>query len=395
LEEEVGIAQSVDNVSDFKQEELFVGLDSGGIFDMDNKSKTGTQQTEQVLRKPGELVRIPIERLDELVNLVSELVVNSSAFEQHFSRFVQELAELSSSLDRLRRVTSILKTQYEAIMLGGKLPPVYETGKFEAVEMQALNQQTHEFDELEFDRYTEFHQHARELSESTSDIRAVGSQMRDLTGDFYSYLNRQQRITSEVQDKFMRLQMVPLLATVATRLHRTVRVIASQQNKRVQLNIIGEDVELDKTVIEEMSDSLLHIIRNSVDHGVELPEHRKALNKNEVGTISLKAYYEGTQVVIQIGDDGAGLVPEVLRAAAVRGGFVSEADSLRLKKEDLYKLIFLPGFTSATEISEISGRGVGMDIVNNTVRKLKGTISVNSVPAKGVTFNIILPMNLL
>ena len=144
-----------------------------------------------------------------------------------------------------------------------------------------------------------------------------------------------------------------------------------------------------------MSDPLLHIIRNSVDHGVELPEHRKALNKNEVGTISLKAYYEGTQVVIQIGDDGAGLVPEVLRAAAVRGGFVSEADSLRLKKEDLYKLIFLPGFTSATEISEISGRGVGMDIVNDTVKKLKGTISVNSVPAKGVTFNIRLPMNLL
>ena len=392
---EVGIAQSVDNVSDFKQEELFVGLDSGGIFDMDNKSKTGTQQTEQVLRKPGDFVRIPIERLDELVNLVSELVVNRSAFEQHFSRFVQELAELSSSLDRLRRVTSILKTQYEAIMLGGKLPPVYETGKFEAVEIQALNQQTHEFDELEFDRYTEFHQHARELSESTSDIRAVGSQMRDLTGDFYSYLNRQQRITSEVQDKFMRLRMAPLLATLATRLHRIVRVTASQQNKRVQLNIIGEDVELDITVIEEMSDPLLHIIRNSVDHGVELPEHRKALNKNEVGTISLKAYYEGTQVVIQIGDDGAGLVPEVLRAAAVRGGFVSEADSLRLKKEDLYKLIFLPGFTSATEISEISGRGVGMDIVNDTVKKLKGTISVNSVPAKGVTFNIRLPMNLL
>ena len=279
-------------------------------------------------------------------------------------------------------------------MLGGKLPPVSETGMFEAVEIQALNQQTNEFDELELDRYTEFHQYTRELSESTSDIRAIGGQMTDLTGDFESYFNRQSRITSEVQDKLTRLRMVPL-ATVATRLHRAVRVTASQQNKRVQLNIIGEDVELDITVIEEMSDPLLHIIRNSVDHGVELPEHRKALNKNEVGTISLKAYYEGTQVVIQIGDDGAGLVPEVLRAAAVRGGFVSEADSLRLKKEDLYKLIFLPGFTSATEISEISGRGVGMDIVNYTVKKLKGTISVNSVPAKGVTFNIRLPMNLI
>ena len=172
-------------------------------------------------------------------------------------------------------------------------------------------------------------------------------------------------------------------------------VIDSQTKKKVQWSIPGEDVEMEISVIEEMSIPLHHIIRNSVDHGVELPEHRKALNKNEVGTISLRAYYEGTQVVIQIGDDGAGLVPEVLRTAAVRGGFVAEADSYRLSDEDLNKLIFLPGFTSATEISEISGRGVGMDIVNDTVNKLKGTITIDSVPAKGVTFNIRLPMNLI
>jgi len=301
----VDIAQSIDNVSDFKKEELFIGLHTGGTFDMDDKPKTGTLQTKQVLTRPGEFVRMPIERLDELLNLFSELVVNRSAFEQHFSRFVQELDELSSSLDRLGRVTSNLKTQYEAIMLGGgKLHPVYETGKSEAVDIQALNQQTHELDELEFDRYTEFHKHARELSESTSDIRAVGSQIRDLTGDFYSYLDRQECITSEVQDKLMRLRMVPL-ATLATRLHRTARVTASQQNKKVELLIQGEDVELDKTVLEEMSDPLLHIIKNSVDHGIELPELRKDLNKNEIGTIYLKAYYEGTQVVVQVGDDAS------------------------------------------------------------------------------------------
>lgn len=382
-----------DTPDQFIQDDVFLGLNTEEIFNVEEVQQEPHQRQEQAIRKPGDFVRIPMERLDELVNLVSELVVNRSTFEQHFGVFNQELDEMALSLDRLRRVTSNLETQYEVLTLGGGKLQMAAGDESNVSSLPVHTSQTHGFDELEFDRYTEFHQYTRELSESTSDIRAIGGQMAGLTGDFESYLNRQERITSEVQDKLMRLRMVPL-ATVATRLHRAVRVTASQQNKKVQLNIVGEDVELDKTVLEEMSDPLLHIIRNSVDHGIELAELRKALGKDEVGTITLKAYYEGTQVVIQIGDDGAGLVPEVLRTAAVRGGFISESDSHRISDEELFKLIFLPGFTSTTEISEISGRGVGMDIVGDTVTKLKGTVSIDSEASKGVTFTIRLPMTL-
>jgi chemosensory pili system protein ChpA (sensor histidine kinase/response regulator) len=211
----------------------------------------------------------------------------------------------------------------------------------------------HEFDELEFDRYTEFHLLSRELTETTNDIDAVGNELRDIIGDFDSYLDRQGRLTGGIQDKLMRLRMVPL-ATLVTRLHRTVRVTAAQQGKIVDFVIEGEDVELDNTVLEEMADPLLHILRNSVDHGIEPQYIRRVMGKPENGQIWLRAYYEGTQVVIQVRDDGAGLDPELLRSTAARGGFVSEADVMNLSDEELYSLVFLPGFSTAKEISEIS-----------------------------------------
>jgi chemosensory pili system protein ChpA (sensor histidine kinase/response regulator) len=384
--------EHIETTEGFKREDVFLGLDAKQIFELDQTPKDSLERPEQVIRKPGDFVRVPMERLDELVNLVSELVVNRSTFEQHFGVFNQELDELTPSLDRLRRVTSNLETQYEVLTLGSGKLQMEEGAEGNVTNFPVSTSKSHDFDELKFDRDTEFYKYTRELSESTSDIREFGSRMKDLVGDFDGYLDRQESTTSDMQDKLIRLRMVPL-ATVAMQLHRAVRVTASQQNKKVQLNIYGEEIELDKTVLEKMYDPFFHIIRNSVYHGIELPELRKALNKNEVGTIYLKAYYEGTQVVIQIGDDGAGLVPEVLRLAAVRGGFVSETDSHRLSDKDLYKLIFLPGFTSVSEMSEISGRGVGMDIVSGTVNRLKGTVTIDSIPTKGVTFTIRLPMS--
>jgi two-component system chemotaxis sensor kinase CheA len=188
--------------------------------------------------------------------------------------------------------------------------------------------------------------------------------------------------------------MVPL-ATLVTRLHRTVRVTAAQQGKIVDFVIEGEDVELDNTVLEEMADPLLHILRNSVDHGIEPQYIRRVMGKPENGQICLRAYYEGTQVVIQVRDDGAGLDPELLRSTAARGGFVSEAGVMNLSDEELYSLVFLPGFSTAKEISEISGRGVGMDIVKSTVHKMKGAVSVNSTRGKGTIFIVRLPITLI
>ncbi len=343
--------------------------------------------------KPGDFVRIPIERLDELVNLVSELVVNRSTFEQHFGRLIEEVDELRPSVDRMRRASSKMETQYEVINLGGGKFAGYGKVAVGIPGAQSMSSRMYEFDELEFDRYTEFHLLSRELAETTSDIGAVGNELRYIMGDFDSCLDRQGRLTSEIQDKLMRLRMVPL-ATLVTRLRRTVRVTAVQQGKTADFMIEGEDVELDKTVLEDIADPLLHILRNSVDHGIEPQDIRKVMGKPEKGQIWLRAYYEGTQVVIQAGDDGAGLDTELLRSAVLRGGFLPESDAMSLSQEELYSLIFLPGFSTAREVSEISGRGVGMDIVKSTVHKMKGTVSVNSTPGKGTTFTVRLPMTL-
>jgi chemosensory pili system protein ChpA (sensor histidine kinase/response regulator) len=345
-------------------------------------------------RKPTQVVRVPIERLDELVRLVSELVISRSTFEQRMSDFGRTADELRLSVDRLRRVSQTLETEYEVSALGGGVTLYPADARLPRTEPRPMFN-THGFDALEFDRYTEFHRLSRELTETTSDVNTIGNELITLIGDFDSILNRQGRLSSELQDKLMRTRMVPL-ATLATRLHRTVRVLAREQGKLVDLVLEGdaERIELDKTVLEEMADPLLHLLRNAVDHGIEPSALRQVTGKPERGTIRLRAFHEGNQVVIQVRDDGAGLEPQLLRAAAVSSGFVSSADAPQLSDEELQSLIFLPGFSTASEVSEVSGRGVGLDIVKTQVHKLKGSVAVASAPGQGTTFTIRLPMTM-
>ncbi|HEV3162905.1 MAG TPA: hybrid sensor histidine kinase/response regulator, partial [Isosphaeraceae bacterium] len=351
-------------------------------------------------RKQNQFVRFPIDRLDELVKLLGELVITRTFLEQRMADLVRQVGELEHSSNRLRGISSKLETQYEASTLSSsnRLPlspaPTNGKGNGNGASLHNLvTSQTHGFDDLEFDRYTDFHLLTRSLSETTSDIQTVSGELSSLIGDFDSYLNRQARLSSEVEDKLMRSRMVPL-ATLASRLHRTVRNVASQQGKVVDLVLEGESTELDKTVLEEMADPLLHLLRNSVDHGIETSEVREAIGKPGRGTIRLRADYVGSQVVIQISDDGSGLDPETIRSTAVSKGFVSSADAAKMTDSDLFSLVYLPGFSTAQQISEVSGRGVGLDIVKANVHKLKGTILLDSQVGHGVTFTIRLPMTL-
>jgi chemosensory pili system protein ChpA (sensor histidine kinase/response regulator) len=221
----------------------------------------------------------------------------------------------------------------------------------------------------------------------------LGQEFNDILGDFDVYLARQSRFTSEIQDKLMQLRTVPL-TTLATRLHRMVRATAAQQGKDVAFSLEGEDVEFDKTMLEEMTEPLLHLLRNAVDHGIELPALRGELGKPQQGQIRLRAFREGTQIVIQVQDDGRGLDPQRLRAAAIQKGFVAATEATQLSNEQLYALIFTPGFSTAEQISEVSGRGVGMDIVYTTVSRLKGRIALDSTPGQGSSCTIRLPLTL-
>ncbi len=366
------------------------------------KEKAISPKEKTVRRESSEVVRVSIDRLDELIRLVSEMVITRTAFEQHMSGLVREVDELRTSLERLRRVSTKLEIEYEVSTLGGGsrlaltgqgVPPE-QMGLLSPVGNLAYSPtQAQDFDELEFDRYTEFHLLSRELSETTSDVSTIGNALNTLIGDFDSILNRQGYLSSDLQEKLMRTRMVPL-ATLATRLHRAVRVVAKKQDKQVELILDGEEIELDKTVLEELSDPLLHILRNGVDHGIEPPALRQVTGKAERGQIRLNAYHEGNQIVIKVSDDGAGMASDVLRAKAVNSGYVSEADASQLSDDALRSLVFLPGFSTAGQITDVSGRGVGLDVVKTNINKLKGTVVLESIPGQGTTFTIRLPMTL-
>ncbi len=341
-------------------------------------------------RKSSQVVRVPLERLDEVVRLVSELAISRTTFEQLMLDYKRLVDELIPSTERLRRISNTIQSQYEVSYLDGRR---VVGGFVGADHSQASSRIAYEFNSLEFDRYTEFHRLSRELIETTSDIRTVGNDLNTLVGDFDTILNRQGRVSSDIQERLMRTRMVPL-ASLATRLHRTVRVLANEQNKLVEFNIEGEQIELDKTVLEEIADPLNHLLRNAVDHGIELPSVRKAQGKPEFGRIQLRAYYAGNQVIIEVNDDGAGMEPDILRATALKKGYITESEVAQLSDDDLFSLVFLPGFSTSAKVSEISGRGVGLDVVRTNVHKLKGTVSLSSKPHKGVKFIIRLPMTL-
>jgi len=199
------------------------------------------------------------------------------------------------------------------------------------------------------------------------------------------------RLMNDLQESVMRLRMVAI-GTVFNRFPRLVRDLAKKTGKEIDLVLKGEDTELDKTVVEVIGDPLMHLIRNSVDHGIESPEERRAAGKPELGTITLNAYHEGNHIAILISDDGAGLDLNKIRQIAVSKGLVGEREEL--SERDIANLIFLPGFSTADVVTDISGRGVGMDVVKKALNSLGGMVDITTRKAKGSTFTIRLPLTL-
>ena len=330
----------------------------------------------------GATVRVPLDRLADIVKLVGELVISRSTFEQRLGDFRRLLGELGPTASRLQRVSGKFETTQESGGPAGSRPTA------------ATDSGAGGFDALEFDRYTEFHALTRELAEAAGDVQTVGGELGQLLGDFGGHLTRQARLEGDLEDKLTRLRMVPL-STAAGRLQRTVRDAARQCGKRADLELVGEATGLDKAVLEALHGPLTHLLRNAVDHGLESPEVRTALGKPAAGRLTLAARHEGSRVVLTIADDGRGIDPERVRAAAAlgRGGF-DPAAAAALPPAELFDLLFLPGFTTKAEVSELSGRGVGLDAVRSVVEGLKGTVEVASELGRGTTFTIRLPMTM-
>ncbi|MFA7626001.1 MAG: chemotaxis protein CheA [Candidatus Kapaibacterium sp.] len=222
---------------------------------------------------------------------------------------------------------------------------------------------------------------------------ANGKDIKQLTNDLIEATNQIDRITSEIQASIMKMRMVPI-GRLFQKAPKIVRDIAKEFNKNIRLVLEGEDTEVDRGIIEELNDPLVHMIRNSCDHGIETEEDRIKAGKNPKGTIRLTAYQEGNHITVKIIDDGKGIDPELIKRKAVEKGFISDEYSFNLSDREIYQLIFTPGFSTAGNVTSVSGRGVGMDVVKTNINKLKGIIEIDSVKGSGSEFIIKLPLTL-
>jgi len=337
----------------------------------------------------GKTLRVQMEKVDDLVNLGGELSIALSGCEQKMETFTTSLSELELSRDRLRAITRDLETDYEvkaiqglgttlssAIAGGGG---VLQTGVFE------------EFDSLELDRYSEFNLMIRSLAEAVVDMGAINTQMLSIYSELDGFLNRQRVLLSELQNNMMLIRMTPM-SSISNRMRQTVREMARELGRQVKLIIEGEEIELDRQIWDRITDPLMHILRNSVDHGIESQEKRQELGKPAFGTIKVWAARQGNQVVIRIADDGTGLDYEMIRANVRALGIQDNIDEM--SDEELALNIFQPGFTTSEHVTQSSGRGVGLDVVKENIESLKGFVSVHSVKDQGVQFTIRIPLTL-
>lgn len=391
-------------------EDLLVTLKSGGSIESDSSpvkeaevvaiSKPELMEIDvpkpEVSASSRSVIRVSLDKLDDLVRLVGELVFSRSVFEQRLSELEQQIDELQLSTRRLQKSTGRLETDFESgipgasgLMLGGRQVP----GESPYLDIATTQFGSLEFDSLEFDRYTGFHETTRELLETTSDTFAINTELDTVHSFLELLFDSQKRLIDELQDKLLSLRMVTF-GTLSARLQRTVRVTAEEENKQVELNIRGEKLDIDTQILDTLMDPLLHLLRNAVAHGIEPPETRRLLGKDEKGKISLRVFSEGTHVIMTVEDDGRGISADSLKEKAVSLGMIDADEASSMSEEDALSLMFLPGLTTADKISQISGRGVGMNIVKTNINRRKGTITVDSELQKGSTFTIRLPMAL-
>lgn len=312
----------------------------------------------------GSVLRVDSRRIDLLMNLVSETVITKASFNQLAATLGEELLRFQTAESTLKSSIHQLFEQFPSY-----LEQLQEGKSVKDVRASILG----EFGGLEniFDT-------------DDSELKSITSKLRSSTQNLG-------RIASELQEGVMKIRMVPI-NQIFSRFPRVVRDLQRDLNKKVELMIEGEDTELDKSVVEDLLDPIMHCVRNSVDHGIETPAERKASGKSESGTVILKASNEGNLIVIEIADDGAGIDTDRVKQKAIERGLVHP--DKQLTETEAQQLIFLPGFSTADKITNVSGRGVGLDVVKTMIDKLNGTVTVSSQKGQGTTFSIRLPLTL-
>ncbi len=333
---------------------------------------------------PGEsgILRVKLDDLDELAGIEGELVVARGAIEKMLEEFSDTLLELDTVKENLRRKSQELESGFEVQSLYGFSP---RTGD------DAGGSDYSEFDPIELDRYSQLNLIIRSLNEISVDVNSIHTTLVSLVGDIGGQVGKQQLTMRLMQEKLMRIRMTPM-SSLSRVLFRTVRETARKLEKKANLSITGEDVYMDRFVWAKITDPLMHMLRNALDHGIESPEKRIAAGKPESGTIRVEADQHSRFVVLRISDDGGGIDLERIKERLRNGDLAENPDAL--SEKELLEFLFHPSFSTRQDISAISGRGIGLDVVRRNIQDLMGSVQLFNNPGQGVTFEIRIPFTL-
>ncbi|MCZ6716343.1 MAG: Hpt domain-containing protein [Gammaproteobacteria bacterium] len=322
-----------------------------------------------------EYTRVEADQLDEMLNLAGEISIYRSRLDQQMRSNDFHLAELSRTITRLRAQLRNMELETETQIL----------------HRHQKDSASSDFDPLELDRYSMIQQLSRALAESVNDVSSIKDLLENLFLESDSLLSQQARLTADLQSSLMQTRMVPF-SRYEKRLDRIVRQTANEANKKAELRLEGASGELDRQVLERMLQPLEHILRNSVVHGIEDESARKAAGKPVTGDICIALKREGSEMMIRVSDDGAGIDAEKIRKKSIASGLLDASESM--PSEQVLQMIFRPGFSTASEVTQTAGRGVGLDVVSTEVERLGGSVHAESTPGVGAGFVIRLPFTL-
>jgi chemosensory pili system protein ChpA (sensor histidine kinase/response regulator) len=326
--------------------------------------------------QPKALLRVRADIVDRLVNEAGEVAIARSRIEGEMRALKAAMQELTDNVVRLRAQLREIEIQAESQMQS---------------RLELAKESMREFDPLEFDRFTRFQEVTRLMAESVNDVSTVHGNLVNAVDETEKALLAQARLNRDLQQDLMRVRMVPF-GSLQERLYRIVRQTAKEVGKRANLDIKGTQVELDRSVLERITGPFEHLLRNAVTHGIEAPDKRRAAGKPDIGEIRLELKQEGNEVQLALSDDGGGLAIDRIREKAIEKGLI--APGTTLSEAEIADFIFHAGFSTATEVSQVAGRGVGMDVVRSEVAALGGRVEMRFTRGQGTRFTIYLPLTL-
>lgn len=323
----------------------------------------------------AEMVRVSAGLMERMINLSGESAINRARIEMGVTSLTNSIEEMGSTVQRLADQLRRMETELEIQILA---------------QMKDELELDSEFDALEMDQYSALNQLSKSLSESASDLLDIKTTMLDRTRDTENLLLQMSRTQSDLQEELMNSRTVPF-SRITPRLQRIARQTATELGKSVELRVINDEGEIDRNILERITSPLEHMLRNAVDHGIEKTQERLEMGKSRTGLITLEVLREGGEIVIHLTDDGKGINVEAVRQKAIEQGLIA-ADDTSLKPLDIMQYIFNAGLSTAKTVSQISGRGVGMDVVQSEVKQLGGVVLVDSELGKGSRFTMRLPL---